>query len=79
MQRPAKPNTKSSERNRPSIHPLSGVLGVVQPRVDNRGSLSSTVIEMANARMALALRNDPPEALQLALLQAYRRHRPRAH
>jgi hypothetical protein len=68
-----------SDRNRPSIHPLSGVLGVIQPRVENRGSLASTVIEMANARMALALRNDPPEALQLALLQAYRRHRPRAH
>jgi hypothetical protein len=67
------------ERNRPSIHPLSGVLGVIQPRVQNRGSLASTVLEMANARMALALRDDPPAALQMALLQAYRRHRPTAH
>jgi hypothetical protein len=70
---------KRFDRNRPSLHPLSGVLGVIQPRVDRRGSLASAVQEMANARMALALRDDPPEALQLALLQAYRRHRPTAH
>jgi hypothetical protein len=71
--------TKLQHRNRPSLHPMSGVLGVIQPRVQNRGTLASTVLEMANARMALALRDDPPAALQLALLQAYRRHRPTAH
>ncbi len=73
------PSIKRYARNRPSIHPLNGILSVIQPRLDNRGSLASTVIEMANARMALALRDNPPEALQLALLQASRRHRPRAN
>ncbi len=69
----------SRDRDRPSLHPMSGVLGVIQPRVSGRGTIASAAQEMARARMALALRDNPPQALQLALLQAYRRHRPYAH
>jgi hypothetical protein len=65
--------------NRPSLHPRNGILGVIQSRVGIRGSLASTMGEMANARMALALRFDHPQALQIALLQAHRRHRTTAH
>ncbi len=67
------------DRDRPSLHPMSGVLGIIQPRVAHRGTIASAAQEMARARMALALRDDPPQALQLALLQAYRRHRRSPH
>jgi hypothetical protein len=52
---------------------FGGVLGVIQPHVTNRGSLASAAHEMVAGRMALALRDNAPEALPLALLQAYRR------
>ena len=58
---------------RPSLHPKSGVLAVIQPHVIGRGTLESAAREMVAARMALAMRNDPPEALHLALMQAYQR------
>jgi hypothetical protein len=73
-----KPTNIRRDRDRPSLHPLSGILGVIQPHIPNRGTLASAAREMARARMALAIRDNPPEALQLALLQAYQRHRPMA-
>ena len=59
---------QSRDRHRPSLHPLSGVLAVIQPHVTGRGTLESATREMVVGRMALAMRNDPPEALQLALV-----------
>ena len=58
-----------------ALSPWSGVLAVVQPHVDRRGTLDSFAHEMVAARMAVALREDPPKALQLALMQAYQRGR----
>jgi hypothetical protein len=52
---------------------FGGVLGVIQPHVTNRGSLASAVHEMVAGRMALAIRNNTPDALPLALLKAYNR------
>ena len=73
-------NTIQSQiRNRAPYHPLNGILGVIQPHIKHRGNIDGATAQMANARMALALRDDPPHAVQMALLQAYRRHRPKAH
>ena len=50
-----------------------GVMGVIQPHASDRGSIDQYVPIMAVGRMALALRDDPPQALQLALLRAFQR------
>ena len=63
------------ERQRSVFHPMSGVLGVIQPITDQRSTLESVARNMLTARMAIAVRDNPPQALQLALMQAYQRHR----
>jgi len=69
--------TSSSKRrgHEAERHPLTGVLAVIQPRRPGRGSLDATARDLVAARMAIAMRDDPPRALQLALMQAFQRGR----
>ena len=64
-----------SQRVAPTLFSMTGVLAVVHPHVQRRGTLDSHAREMVAARMALSVREDPPHALQLALMQAYQRGR----
>lgn len=66
----------AQKRSRHALDPMSGVLSVIRPHAGNRGSVRDVAHEMVAARMALAMREDPPHALQLALMQAYQRNRP---
>ena len=43
---------------------MTGVLAVIHPRVYQRGSVQTHAREMVAARMALAMRDNPPQALQ---------------
>ena len=65
----------SINRHGSALSPRSGVLAVVQPHIERRSRLASFAHEMVAARMAVALRENPPQALQLALMQAYQRGR----
>ena len=65
----------STRRYAAPLHPWSGVLSVIQPRVDDRGNLEGHAQQMVTAQMAMAMRDDPPHALQLALMLAYQRGR----
>ena len=71
-------NSKTAKSSAlPSLTSMTGVLAVIHPRVYQRGSVETHAREMVAARMALALRDNPPQALQLAMLQAYERGRVR--
>ena len=63
------------QRVAPTLFSMTGVLAVVHPHVPRRGTLEAHAREMVAARMALSFREDPPHALQLALMQAYQRGR----
>ena len=65
------------QRTAPTLFSMTGVLAVVHPHVERRGTLEAHAQEMVAARMALSFREDPPHALQLALMQAYQRGRKR--
>jgi hypothetical protein len=54
---------------------FGGVLGVIQPHIADRATLAGATQQMVAGRMALALRSDPSEALQLALTHAYNANR----
>ena len=63
------------EHRSPSLHPMSGVLSVIRPHATAGGKLTGVAGDMVNARMAIAMRDNPTGALQLALMLAYRRRR----
>ena len=61
----------------PSLTSMTGVLAVIHPRVPGRGTAASHAREMVAAHFALAMRENPPQALHLALMAAYNRGRHR--
>ena len=69
----------AKSRALPSLTSMTGVLAVIHPRVYQRGSVASHATVMVAAQMALAMRENPPQALQLALMAAYNRGRNRRY
>ena len=72
-------SNRQKSRVLPSLTSMTGVLAVVHPRVYQRGSVETHARVMVAAQMALAMRENPPQALQLALMQLYERGRHRRY
>jgi hypothetical protein len=68
-------NSKKKPTVAQSLYASGEVLSVFSPNLDRRRAITAVTQEIANARLALAIRDRPPEAVAIAILQAHRRGR----
>ncbi|MEQ1649652.1 MAG: hypothetical protein ABL898_13795 [Hyphomicrobiaceae bacterium] len=71
--------THRSSKKKPtiaqSLYASGEILSVFTPHLDRRSGITAATQEIANARLALAIRERPPEAVAIAILTAHRRGR----
>ena len=61
-----------------AAHSFTFMPSVIQPHLQNRGSLAAMAQELTTARLALAIRAAQPDAVQVASLQICLRQQTRA-
>ncbi len=57
----------------PNLYASGQVLSIFAHASSRRRTLETATVEMMSARLAIAVRDRPPEAVAIAILQAHRR------